>query len=566
MKRFKKTENSQKVSRKKSTMTWYELKKIKEREAEETASIWMNDLLNKFDTIVDGKFSEKSSCSDLLEMERNELISEKEEEPKLSKWKRWIEIREKESKRIARATQRCPRELLLNANPNCFRAVLKHKEIDEKSKNNAGDLNFWRMPEKIRNGLFFTLPKSDQSRSPPEIVYTQTPDTILIEQKINIAKSGINGLQKILKLISDRSIANVKFLPKLENMVIEGNPKDMAHKRCIDSSDSKEIQFSSSSNNSLWQNEKRQVLVVNEIVLDMNSKFFVDLTFSGFKYEHHTNYLKLKNTGDIAINVSYEPQKNSYELDGTSSNVFFFDKCPFRIVPGETIEIPFYFYSERSGLFSERWILKFDPPLHCEHPTVVCLHATCAIKHKNNCQRLKKLTDEIFTKSAYNCVENEIDDILTIAVPICKSVHHLEQEDKFEKANSTLKYHPGAIETMTEIYNEINESEFEWNLNATDLYKMILTVYDNDEKLQNAYHRFNDALKKMMDKKSIAKWNDTDEMRMIKLSMIKNCFAVFFEKFEEAENSCNQFCFIKNHFITVINKLINILECYIFMH
>lgn len=177
----------------------------KQQEGEEAASNFLSTLLNDVDTIATGVVCEKSSssCSVIpLYLPASEAQDEIHEDHRLVNWRRWLEIRERDSKKMARSTLRNQKELLVNLNPNDYRKILTSKGIFEKAVFDAGSLNFWKMPVKSRQGLYVTTPKSQKSCTRPEIVYTQTPDAILNEQKLK--KCEEKSTMMVLKLIDDR--------------------------------------------------------------------------------------------------------------------------------------------------------------------------------------------------------------------------------------------------------------------------------------------------------------------------------------------------------------------------
>lgn len=208
-----------------TTTSWHDISECKKREAKNAASKFLNGLLNDVDTITTGVVYEKSSCSIIpifMPPQEEEIL----EDHRLVNWKKWLKIRERDSKKIARATLRHRRELLLNSNPNDCRKIFKRKEIIEKSIFDAGDLNFWKMPVKSRQGLYVTAPKSQATNCErPEIIYTQTPDALLNEQKIT--KEEDKSTLKILKLIERRKKEKLiktesfeKYHPRMEKLAL----------------------------------------------------------------------------------------------------------------------------------------------------------------------------------------------------------------------------------------------------------------------------------------------------------------------------------------------------------
>lgn len=221
------TNSSQSTRLNTKTTSWHDISECKKHEAKKVASKFLNCLLKNVDTITTGVVYEKSSCS-VIPIYVPSKDEEELEDHRLVNWKKWLEIRERDSKKIAKATLRHRRELLLNLNPNDCRKIFKRKEIIEKSIFDAGDLNFWKMPVKSRQGLYVTPPKSQPTNCErPEIVYTQTPDALLNEQKIK--KEEEKSTLKFLKLIERRKKEKLiktesfeKYVPRMENLALTG--------------------------------------------------------------------------------------------------------------------------------------------------------------------------------------------------------------------------------------------------------------------------------------------------------------------------------------------------------
>ncbi|KAG5681291.1 hypothetical protein PVAND_010742 [Polypedilum vanderplanki] len=504
--------------------------KIKKRDAtNKPASIFINDLLSNIEMIAEGKFSKKSSCS-VIALNSND-IDEEEVDRRLVNWKKWIEIREKESQRIAKATLRNRQELLLNLNPNDYRKIVKQREIIEKSRDNAGDLKFWKMPEKIGFDLFVTLPKS-------EIVYTQTPDALLNEQKISKKERPIT--QKLLEKMNEQHRI-VEYIPHMEELALVGNLK--AKPKFSAKKPRSEILLLPK------EKERKQILVVDEISVNGQSDISIDLTFSSFKYEEHTRYLKFENCGEVAIDIYFS---KFVSTDTDTEKVFFFNECPFRIIPDQIKQLKIKFDPKNFGKFTEKWFIKCQS-IH-DYSFQIKLMGVCDKKHKN----------ERNTKQE---IESIVRQIITTAAPICREQKRElfvdAQKVKFLNVNPHLEYNWEAVDIMTRIHKELTkESETEWNLNVSDLYRMIINIHDNDEWQRQVYNKFNHALKTLME--SNKQTNDEVDESMIKFCMIRNNFAIFLERLatemEEVNDSSKRINSIKSHFCKVLAKMIDLLE------
>lgn len=572
MKKFKinseKSPSARKLSREESLTTWHDINERKTNEAKETVSNVMSDLLNNIEMIVYGEVSEKSSsCSFIqqysssLEVKGNKLL---DEDPRLANWKKWIKIRQKESKKIAKATLRHHQELLLNSNPNDYREIMKEKEMIEKSRVNVGDVRFWRMPEKMKNNLYMTIPRNEKCCPPTEITFTQTPDVILKEQNI---RTRDKSTKQTFFEIADKKISY--YVPQMEKLVVCPETK-----RSLISFDVNSMRTKSEI--SVKPKSKEHILVINGLVLDVKneigSDILIDLIFNGFKYEKHSKVIKLENLGEVAINFNFEKFKifdciNFLKLP--SDQAFFFDKLPFRLVPGETKLIQFNFFATNFGVFNEKWKLICDPPFMGSHSVVINCLGYCEKKYKRSEFKLIELKEEILRKSAEQNIKEEIQNILSLAKSIgskkqCRELFVDSIREKFLEENPNLNYHAATVDILSEIYEEVNESECEWNYNVNDLYQIILNIHVNDgeddddgERQKIAYHRFNDAIQKLMRKITL---NVEFDEKMLKYSLIKTNFAIFFEKFETEMEITNDITSIKRHLLNALNKMISILE------
>lgn len=258
----------------------------------------------------------------------------------------------------------------------------------------------------------------------------------------------------------------------------------------------------------------------------------------------------LENRGDVAIDLSFESLQTS--LPAT----FFFDKLPFRIIPGEVLEIPFHFYPTQVGLFIERWIVKCEPQFNYEKCIAITLIGACKRKHLL-ADEVAKLDAKITRNAAEFCVNREIKNLLNLSHVKCDEPNRDAVIDPIEKAfreiNPKLIYDPSIVELMSQLQHQIDGCE--WNYNVYGLYSRIMNIHDNDEMQKNLYRQFNDAYGKLLTFKP-SKFDE--DGKIVKMSMIKSVFGIFLEKFDtEMENQVE---LIKEHLKITINKIIGILE------
>lgn len=313
--------------------------------------------------------------------------------------------------------------------------------------------------------------------------------------------------------------------------------------------------------------KRKQILTVNGIHAADNRYHIIvhisiDLTFDSFKYDRATQFLKLENCGDVAIDLSFE----KIEAQSTATTSFFFDKFPFRIIPREVLEMPFHFYPTETGLFCEKWKLNCEPHFTYDHQIVINLIGICKRKHKIE-DEVAKLEAEITRKAAHLFVRQEIKSIIDLSIPKCCEEDRLSSaaaidpiEMKFNAMNPKLTYCPSIVERMSQLHHRINASD-QWNYDIESLYGHIMNIHDNDELQKELYRQFNDAYGKLLRTTSTSQKQSEDD-KIVKIAMIKCLFGQFFDRFEtEMEaNADDQLNSIAKKFATTINKMISILE------
>jgi hypothetical protein len=513
---------------------WRDVGEIKKREAQIIVSLVIDELLNDVDKYVSGKWNGNSSACSIIPSTLSDSVLNKShginydeiEDRRLNNWNKWIKIREKESKKIAKFTLRNKSECLLNSNPNNYRNVLKQKEIIDKLRNRKGDEEFWKLPEISARGLYTTLPKPKDLRE-VQIDYTQTPDAILREQNISITKHYRTEIY--LKLLSDQKnmLKIHKRDPRMERLAIAKNCESM-----LKSKSSLESFKIPADNASI--DDRKQILIVNGTNLN-DENVLIKMSFKTFENEYQIKFITLKNAGDIAIDCYFEKciMPDEIYLPKNIPQTFFFDKCSFRIVPGEEIKLNFSFYAKKRGYYLEDWLLNCKPACKNGHFVKIKLSGIC----KENC-------------------------VMDYSIPLSKkpvlSIDPIEVE--FRKNNPNFNYHPEIVEKLHQLHDEINESECEWNYNIDSLYNAILKHGDR-EKQNKIFNKFNKLVEDLMTKKRALK-NQADDH---KYPLVRNIICLFIERLEaEMENSggdlTNQFSSIKTHFVKSLNKIVAILE------
>lgn len=238
----------------------------------------------------------------------------------------------------------------------------------------------------------------------------------------------------------------------------------------------------------------------------------------------------------------------------SSAAAFFFDKLPFRIIPGEVLEIPFHFHPIEAGLFSEKWRLKCEPQFMNEKCIAINLIGVCNRKHLYD-DEVAKLEANITHRAAEFRASREIKRLINLSLPKCEELNRdidpIEKE--FKEKNPKLTYHPSIVELMSQLHQRANGSE--WNYDVDALYRHIMNIHGDDEMQKELYRQFNNAYGKLLTLKSSD--DDCDE-KITKISMIRSIFGRFFELFDtQMEDPVNT---VAEHLKITINKMVGILE------
>lgn len=601
------TTNTPTASVEDSLITWVDLVKLKSKESEVVVTRCLEIVLCEVESFVGGEFHDGSSACSLISLQPQSPISEQDfiEDHRLVNWKKWLEIRKKECKRMSKSLYRRKDELLLNANPNDCRKILNRKEVLQKSKLNkllmvGADTSFWKLPPQSRKGLFSTLPKSVRCPQ-PEIVYTQTPDLILKEQNIpktieTSQKNFLNSKYLIdqTKTLREEIKTVEKCIPQMDNLVLRGNTAGVGD-GLIDPVISQIKILSSNVSELSLELEESQILMINNQNLDVKSQeaTFVpmELIFHASKFEKQQQIINIQNKGVISINMTWERMsKDSEEFlkqfpISRQPKVFFFNKNVFRIIPDEVIDFPIYFYPNDVGVFSEKWVLKCDPPF--DENTCISLNVFgCCKPNTNISHELQKLQSMITKKAATQNVEQTIKDLIYYSVPECVLRPNLLfcnlEKESFLKKNPKYYYHAESIENLRILYEGIVGIETEWNFDIQELYEIVLKI-ENCEKMKICYEKFMNCVKEL--KVERFECNSKSEAAK-KHSMSVNVFEDFIDTIDDELSKNNQDLspvsrksfriskiikmknnnrksnenFVREKLIELIDKIVNILE------
>lgn len=504
----------------------------------------VSELLKDVEGIVSGEFDGKSSCA-AIPLCQEQLV----EDRRLVNWNRWLVIHEKESEKLSRSTYRRRQDLLVNLNPNQCRKLLTKKAILEKHSTGFGALNFWKLPGETRQHLHLTLPKSEQITALPEIVFTQTPDLVLKEQKIPRKETSKQVLKMIEAKIEEQRV-NL-FEPAIKHIALKGNANgDGLEKVEYENSKIESIQLTHDFDR-IEKVERKQALVIQG--LNVGSDFpdeniLIELNFKEFKLTRQTKIFRFENLGEVAMSLSFTQSPSS-----ETSKCFIFDEFPFRLIPGNAIDFEFHFHASHAGIFKEELNLVWQPAFSRQSQICIHLHGHCPKKYKVKDDQTK-LEKELLSEE----VDRIIKEVIELSVGECPPPAKLLFRDPrgidFAKKNPKLFYDPQCVENLNEIFNELVGDDSEWNFDVDSLYHSIIDLAEGDKQKE----LFSKFLENFNQLRNIRRDSPNDESPA-KFSMIRNAFVIFFDMFDERE-AIDLEKSIKTNLCTTINKMINILE------
>lgn len=504
----------------------------------EVAESCVDSLFHNFDDLVGGEFRGKSSCSIPVSKKSSETTSK---DLRLVNWKRWISIREQQSRKIHKSTYRSPNSMLLNLNSNVCRNLVKQKEVMEKCIAKA-DLNFWKMPLKSREGLFLTIPKSERTIV-PEIEFTLTPNLTLKEQNISTS----NNENSVVKMLKHKvKEENCLFQPEMDQIALKGgdvwliNDKNASIESALSSDypkceDEESCEFPKCEDEESGESELlTQMLIIGGCRFDPNYKVTeVKLMFEAFKLQTNTQSLEFKNCGDIAINVTL---KKDVCCKASVSGSFCFVESTFRIIPDEVRNVLFGFHPIKAGSSRLRLIVNCDPSFG-----KICIDLVGICQKKTACELPKLVTNHGKASTELKSLKKKLKD---------------DEEERFILMNPNLVFDPDCIQNLNQIYNEISSSEDNWNFDTKDLYQRILKV-ENLELMQ-------DFLQIISRIHAGERTITVKEEKLTKSSLAKSVLSTFVEKLVDTASEANEVENIeqlnKANFLIAIDKMICLFE------
>lgn len=526
----------------------------KVHEPENVVEGFLQNLLKSVDEEIGGEFHGMSDCDDIS------LNAEEEDEPpkpdrRLVNWRRWLAIRERDCRKIQRSTHRSRKDVLMAANPNNLREVLRRKKALDKTVARPAELNFWKIPPKTCHGLQATLPKSERMLCAPETVYTQTPDQLLVEQSI-VKTQTVDPVVKFFREKCEEE--EINFEPDLDLLVLLGNYKEFKRQP------KKPPSLQLLRKLSMKIPERKQSLKIAGIEItsdfpDMN--VLVDLTFECFKSQTMIQHLELENFGEIATNLTFKESSLDEAVPVLAqSDPFCLIDSTFRLIPGEVIKIEFHFHPTQLGVFRKSLVLRVEPEFSQECQICVDLLGICQEKFKID-EKLAELESKIMKHAAELEVDKIIKELTLISSdqlqPVKKMLFHDDDQKNFTKINPKLFFDLDCVENLSQMHRELTASDDKWDFDTESLYKRILDIGDLDQQ-RLVYERFSQNLNQMRGPRLEVV---ADEEKSTKFCLARNVFAAFVDKFEDAAgDGCNLESSIKSDFCAAINKMICILE------
>ena len=535
-------------------VTWKEINESHDEDSEDLVEELVDKVLKNFDEIVGGEFNQKSACS--LLKNRSPVEKPSAEDRRLVNWKRWLDIRAEDSKIIQKVTHRSRAELLVNANPNEVREILKNKKFLDKTSNDPVDIKFWKVAPTSRQGLHATFPKSDRELVPPEIIYTQTPDLVLKEQNVGKTKTPSRASRMLIEKLQQEQAG--LFEPSMDQLVLKGNDKNPTIIEVKTPRRKDDSLFLNRNYDRFRTEERKQILTINGIAIDStfpDKNIHVDLVFEAFKFQSKTKILKLNNTGEIAINLTFQDPPIDESLPFVPNSKFFnYNNSTFRIIPGEALDVPFQFHPTQIGISNVKLTLACDPEFSRECQICINLLGLCEKKYKIE-DDLRKIEDGLVRNAAEHDVNRVIKEITRNCADHFKVVQRnlFKDADKeaFNRVNPKLFYDPDCVQMMTEMFCKLCGGRWDFNIEA--LYQRILEIKDVEQQ-KLAYDELMQNIDHMKDSQRTVVIDDEE---LTKFSLVRNIFAAFFDNFEAKSDLEAS---IKNDFTSAINKMICVLE------
>ncbi|XP_067933605.1 MYCBP-associated protein-like [Watersipora subatra] len=255
------------------------------------------------------------------------------------------------------------------------------------------------------------------------------------------------------------------------------------------------------------------------------------VTFEAHAGCRSTSILEIINLGTTAMYFSWKmlPKSNPFDLVNANVQRFYFNTSSGVILPGQTLNFPFVFKSDKAGVFGEQWQFQTHPVIAGGAALVVTLRGVAIKEDKLQKQRElieSKLQKNIIWKKMRRLIDEIVDSIKSPERPKSPVDSYLTEEEVFQRQNPQLHYKHHVVKKLKELYKMLvnpptmdgdedggnrndDEEVVMWNLNVVEFKKAVLELSDEDERktyfletinesvVQLSFHHVTPRLRKM---------------------------------------------------------------------
>ncbi|XP_011501630.1 PREDICTED: MYCBP-associated protein-like [Ceratosolen solmsi marchali] len=208
---------------------------------------------------------------------------------------------------------------------------------------------------------------------------------------------------------------------------------------------------------------------------------------------------KLENKGIQIVTIDWRkvvPKLTSMPISNRIKSLFFFNKNPVSILPGQIVEVAIWFRSRRPIVATETWNLIIEPNIY---PGTISIRLWATSKgsdwklHED--KKNARIKEHLKTSVRWNIIRDVVETVLQVATSeraqkeVAYSKLFLEM-NLFCARNPTYFYNSTLIAELKCIYkNATNQND--WSLMLKELH-MILLRLGHDKKQNQLTKRFND--------------------------------------------------------------------------
>nr|XP_031838002.1 MYCBP-associated protein-like [Nomia melanderi] len=510
------------------------------------------------------------------------------EDPPLINWKKWLANRRKQYKHIKSSSGRHQTDQIMNACETIrplieMRNLMDYANSPVVSDSVRGGPEFWKTPQALSNRGEQCLPDVTVTPSKkelnvlPELMYVDLPELIEKEKDLVSLKSK-EPLWKRSQYLMDRKAQLSKEIqslvpkePETKHLVIQGRAPQPKTKPT-------RIPVITVSNDSFKEDEEEaecepEVLQEQAVVLRIQDREIVwkrrvsergkadaiswNVTFSSQVNRRQEKQIELENKGNRVIIYEWRDASCVPTTIPLKRRVspFFFNKTKEVILPGQIVQLTFWYRPRVSGVSSELWRFKTDPEL-CPSPLLFRLSgcSDTAPVDSNIRNDVDEYLDGCIRDSTVRDVINEILEDM-YSVKSCEPYYgslFLESE-VFLTKNPLCFYHPSVVTEFHKLYYAATKPKNQrWNMCIEDLREILLKINQPDRR-RDMLSEFSRLYKECL--KPTLRIPDP----YTKHEMVYNLFCSFFNRFEVESEYAKRACFAKEDKVDVtVSEVVNI--------